>query len=682
MFRTSFLKWFTPVLLAGALLAAAQPAAAQGVLDRIKRAAEEAAKKAEEAKKAADAKKAAEEAAKKGATPAVPGGGNPNANSPNAATPAQPGRGGNAGPSNVPPSSAKVEEFVLAAGAGQKLNFVVGPKGGHAAAVVLRGSRTVVVHDGVDGPRFDAIVGDSAGLIFSPDGSRLAYVARQGAEFVFMVDGKELLRLPGATHPQITWNPPQSSVPQFTDNSRHVYFPLYTQPDPSITNGYYQLVVDGVAGPQSFTMMTPIFGAGGDHHVYMVESPQKRGTFTVVVDGKPSPIPGGEPQMTADGLHVLTKRVVPGAGVEVLLDGKPIMKAQSAQIYTTPVGAGFMTVVSQGGPGTGINFLTMGTQRIPGTDCPANPGYVGLTFSPDAKHWAAACQASASSYWIVADGKKGQEYQGLQPAGFTADGRFVYGASMRNQTFLVTGDQETDGYTSILPASDPLVQPFAKPILSGIVSVGPPAAIVGNHIGFTAQTSSVNSMSAVVIDGKALQRDSASRVIFSADGSRFGFTFGRAQSKTVNIDGKDMPGSAIPFQTPGNGRNRPRAEFVFSPDGKRFAYFDTRPDNRSGINVDGKFVLEFPGTQPENLTFTPDSRHLIWLANAFGGGHVIFVDGRQALRVDSNYMIQNAAGAWEMGADGTLTMVAQSGDAIKRFRITPGADTSVDTIGK
>src|SRR6185503_7903866 len=145
-------------------------------IDRIKQAAAEAAKRAEDAKKADDAKKAAEEASKRGATPAVPGGGNPNANSPNAATPAQPG--GRGGPSNVPASSAKVEELSLASG--QQLKFVVAPKGGHAAAVVLRGSRMVVVHDGVDGPRFDAVIGESDGLIFSPDGTRLAYLARVG----------------------------------------------------------------------------------------------------------------------------------------------------------------------------------------------------------------------------------------------------------------------------------------------------------------------------------------------------------------------------------------------------------------------------------------------------------------------------------------------------------------------
>jgi hypothetical protein len=57
------------------------------------------------------------------------------------------------------------------------------------------------------------------------------------------------------------------------------------------------------------------------------------------------------------------------------------------------------------------------------------------------------------------------------------------------------------------------------------------------------------------------------------------------------------------------------------------------------------------------------------------------VDGRQALRTVGNFQMQVSAGAWEMGADGTLTVAAQVGDAIKRFRIPPGADTGIDTIG-
>jgi len=33
-----------------------------------------------------------------------------------------------------------------------------------------------------------------------------------------------------------------------------------------------------------------------------------------------------------------------------------------------------------------------------------------------------------------------------------------------------------------------------------------------------------------------------------------------------------------------------------------------------------------------------------------------------------------------MGADGTVTFVAQDGDSLKRIKITPGAGTSIETV--
>src|SRR5688572_9541670 len=145
---------------------APQLAGAQGILDRIKRTAdaaakkaEEAAKKAEEAKKAAEAaKRIAEPEAKAGekekTTPAVPGGGSPQANSPTAATTASPGAPGGANPvaaqtatpaalSGVK-SSAKVEsEVLLPLEPGQPLDYDISPKGHHVAAIMPRGSRQV-----------------------------------------------------------------------------------------------------------------------------------------------------------------------------------------------------------------------------------------------------------------------------------------------------------------------------------------------------------------------------------------------------------------------------------------------------------------------------------------------------------------------------------------------------------
>ncbi len=67
------------------------------------------------------------------------------------------------------------------------------------AGVVLRGSRQVLVHDGVDGPRFDQVLNLSsqAGggkVAWSDDGAHYAYHGKLGQEYVIVVDGKEVSR--------------------------------------------------------------------------------------------------------------------------------------------------------------------------------------------------------------------------------------------------------------------------------------------------------------------------------------------------------------------------------------------------------------------------------------------------------------------------------------------------------
>ena len=91
--------------------------------------------------------------------------------------------------------------------------YVVSEHGGHVVAAGHKGSRFVVTVDGTAGPKFDEIRTvtdyiDPRGVdqtqarsrikpvVFSKDGSRYAYVGRQGNEFVVIADGKELLRAP------------------------------------------------------------------------------------------------------------------------------------------------------------------------------------------------------------------------------------------------------------------------------------------------------------------------------------------------------------------------------------------------------------------------------------------------------------------------------------------------------
>ena len=647
--------WCVGVLLLGASTGVAE---SQSIFDRIKKAAEEAKKNGEQSQP----------------PPAQPGqrrGAPPPAAPPSAVPPAVAG--------NLPRSSAKVEELVLVSSAGQQnLRFVISPKGGHAATVVLRGSRMVVMHDGVDGPRFDEIVGDTGGLNFSPDGTRLGYVGREGTSYVYVVDGKELLRIPAATHPHLKNASQVNDYPHFTANSRHVFFNMYTEPMPGTTNGFNQFVYDGVPGPQSYSEPTPAFDAGGDHHAYMVENLQKRGTYALVADGKLSVSGGGDPQWTADGLHLITRRLITGSNAtEVLVDGKPVMRALQPVITTTPVGSGFVAMVSQGNPGSGIQFLTVGTQRVAGTDCPWTPGYSGVTFSADGKHWAAVCQASPTSRWVVVDGKKGQEYQTIAGLGFLPDGRLAYAGGVRGQLFMVVGDQEANGFTSLLgPEPDPALG--RGDFFLGVVS-SRPGVLTGAHVGYVG-VANVGGVNSVVVDGKVTQRPGANNLGLSPDGSRYAFTFGQtASGRSLNIDGTDVPGASLDFQrAPLTGSLR--GQFVFSPDSKHIAYFGRQANGAAGLFVDGKF-LALAFNQPMNLTFTSDSRHVIWMDRPGGSAQVLYVDGRPAVQMVSSGLV-SMAGTWEAGSDGTLLVIGQDGDSLKRYTITPAADTSVDTFGR
>ena len=61
---------------------------------------------------------------------------------------------------------------------------------------------------------------------------------------------------------------------------------------------------------------------------------------------------------------------------------------------------------------------------------------------------------------------------------------------------------------------------------------------------------------------------------------------------------------------------------------------------------------------------------------------MVYVDGRPSLEMEFNSTLAVTAGTWEMGTDGTLSVIGQSGDSLKRYRITPGADTSIDSLLK
>lgn len=570
------------------------------------------------------------------------------------------------------PAKTRVEDTVLVRGE-PGLQYTVSPKGQHLAAVALRGSRSVVVHDGVDGPRFDAIVnlgrGEHEKVLFSEDGNHHAYLARAGQEWIMVLDGKELARGPWGQY----WQSLGVGAMGFAPGGKHFWF-IAPGPD-----GRQRLYLDGRPGPAGLNG-APVFSPDGEHHAYLTLTGSAYG---LIVDGKPAPYVAGEPQFTGDGLHLFTKRPVPNAqATEVLADGKPFMRATSVQLYMAPVGTGVIGVVGtpfQGG--TRNFFLTLGNQKVPGSDCQGATGMIDRVWmSPDGKHFAARCQVPGQGEWMIVDGKKGLTYQFVAKGGLSTravwlpDGRVVYRATAPVSAggageFLVVGEEEWGPYVSIAVA-------YPKtPAESQVMNYeAAPAVIQGSRVALIATMPPNGTKHVVVVDGKATETPAnPENLQFSPDGSRVAWV---ARGRVV-VDGQ--PGNwnvdAIP-SAPGVGK------FVWSPDGKHIAYSGGDAPQR-GIILDGKFIPTGPGANYA-LTFTPDSRHLIWATLRPPRVLVIMVDGEPVAEVDhpggTGLTSPEAEAYWSMGSDGTLTLIAQSEGAMKRFRVTPGAGTAIETL--
>jgi hypothetical protein len=613
-------------------------------------------------------KKAAEDAAK-----------NPEQKRPDPRQPPKPGIPSTPA-TKLTPSSAKVEATILAPSQ-NGLQFYVSPRGGHLAAITQRGSRFVVLRDGAEGPQFDEILGDEpyakGKIIFSDDGLRFAYVGRLAQEYVVMVDGKELVRFPVAT---TVWSRNRGgALPDFTPLSKHTYFSVYTtRPSGDLIQFFFdsQPVVTN-----SRTMSGLVLSPDGDRYAFIAGNVNDK-EWTLVVDGKTAGYQGMAPQFTSDGKHLFTKSFLPaGQGVAVLLDGNPFIRAQDVRLYIAPVGYGVVAAVTRRDPGKpSTQFLEVNGKKIEGSDS-AQIGNVW--FSPDGKHYAADCQTSSLSHFVVVDGKKEQEYRSLTALvklkgpnvnlfTFSADSaRRAYIGHSGNKDFAVIDDIESDGYATISSLS-----------FGG----------AGKRVGFVGW--GINNRERwIVVDGKTTQRNGASDdLVFSDDGSRYAYTLNESGVngsfyKRLVVDGVVQEDSSI---LPMYAGQQEGIDFLFTADGKHVVHYGTTISSRKmGFFVDGKFVVDPFGIRPGSPTFTPDGRHLLWFQMLLGelgrpAGFVIYVDGRPAQQVDhgdDNFaMMTKIQGGWTMGSDGVLTFIARAGDAVKRFRITPSDDTSIETL--
>ncbi len=580
----------------------------------------------------------------------------------------------------TPPPGTKIEPVVMAP-MEQGSQFLVSPHGVHVVTLSHSGSRGVMIYDGVPGPKFDQFTpeggGGPVGALFSPDGNHYSYCGLSSDHFSVMLDGKEV-----GTGNETNSGMLNCSV-FFSPNSKHFYYTA-TKHEGDYRQGlaYTRFVIDGKAELKVFESVVSqnmIFSPDGNHFAAIFADPTNAERSALFIDGKPAGYAGGYPQWSADSQHLYTQRTIPvpgghpGAAQELMLDGKPIMRADSLRLYIPPVGNMTVAVVQKLAANPGTSLLVVGGRPVPGSEVVG--GQISeVAFSPDGKHYAAHYINANRRHYIFSDGKKGLEYPGMNGlpsngknlgfAVYTADSSTLVYCSYDTSNgarYLVVNGQESDNLFSL---NDTVLAPSGNRVVtdgSGLITVN----------GKTLNLPGINP--------RAVQ---AFGLSFSPDAAHFAFGIHQSSGPVLFVDGAAQTAYSPLLGGPlDNISTRP---YVWSPDSKHIAYF-CRPNNPAAGNdtylcLDDKGVRVGSPGYYANLTFTGDGNHLLWTKNGYQGAVRIFADGKPVLEGFPTSTAGFAKETWQIGPDGNLLLLIQGETALQRIAITPAPDTNLSTL--
>jgi hypothetical protein len=536
----------------------------------------------------------------------------------------------------------KVEEVVLGP-AGKTLGISVSRRGLHVATLLEKGSQQVMSIDGVEGPPFTLVqqipsASDGSRVAFSADGKRHTYAARMRDDWVIILDGKEVAR---GKLPQGGEVGGLAAVgPGFSPGGKRFFYSTQDK------TGVSKMFVDGAEVGAFHGIEAPIFSLDETRYAFYGTMVDGR-TKVLVVDGKPTKIPGQEPQFSPDGKAILTIERRP-TEAQLFINGAPGARAKHIQsVHMSPAGLNLMVLGTVSPVGA---YLGIGGKKLEGSDCQR---IQSVTFSPDGKRYAALCDNGAVKFMFI-DGKRGPEYMNIREFKFSDDSSKAVYLANTSKTFVVVNNEESDGY--------PTIQDYV--IGGGGKSVG--------FIGYDPTT----FKSHVVINGKATPFDSPGTLAFSPDGSRYSFGAGRGNFGTLHVDGVEQKGVGV-FNAGGVSSHN-----SFSPDNKYSLHLGIVDGNTSvqGLVVNGKMVLQELSYLERPPMYTADGQHAYFFGSRRSGGRFFWVDGQPVAEYSTTLVSQHIKDAIELSADGVLTFIAKHNEDIKRYRVTPAATTSITSM--
>lgn len=362
--------------------------------------------------------------------------------------------------------------------------------------------------------------------------------------------------------------------------------------------------------------------------------------------------------------------------MEAMLDGKPFIRADQLTLHVAPAGSMWVAVVDAGirNPSP-TQFLVVDGRKVPGSEIVHQRGaFVDeVAFSPDGKHYAARYTTTQNHQYLVVDGKRAQEYQKVDNIAFTSEPtKVTYTAFSNGKPYALIADQESD---ACLP------EPLGPVIDShGGLVIAPVGGRAGGICGLNG-----GEVPTLYLDGKMLRLPDGVRgatdLRFSPDGEHYAYRAGfQGGGMRLVLDNVVQMNSNL--GTPSTAR----FHYVFSPDSKHIAVDSAPPTDTgvfaSGLFLDGKYIPVQANPSMFVLQFTCDSKHIAWAQGVPSRNAMrIYIDGKAVAEAETAINFTTREAWWDMLPDGSLAVLAQDQNNLKRITITPSGETSVAELG-
>ncbi len=559
-------------------------------------------------------------------------------------------------------AEVKIEEKLLSP-LGQGFSYTPSPAPADLATIGPAGSRLAVYRDGEAGPKFDEIIatnptmegGGGLQLIFSPDGSRLAYVARKRGEFKVMVDGEEVASGNIDNH----FNTIEGLG--FTPDSKHWFYRVRQTRDDGAAP--WRFVMDGVAspelGPQQIQAIVSPVGNG----YILLGRLQETGQPVYIRDGQ---IVDDQPTQFLyrhDGKLYTVHATPDGSEQTLKLDGEELWTGAYSvqQIVSADVGDGWALI---GSPTSGTNVV----HAIVNGELFESPldqafGADRVTFSADGSRWMALMAPGPGRQFLTVDGSGLDEYLTIQEPSFSPDSkRFAFWGRSQTGSYLVIDDEEQDG---VATTSQPVVW-----------------SEDGAHIGW-AETAQVGSSPRVCLDGECYSGQNQLMHMtlgISPDGSRLGFIEASTVTE-LSADGVTKYEGVRVVPTGGGRANEFRAMpkgFVYSPDSRYIVYYGAAPQQGgNGLYINNTRFIDVQSSVVIRLGFSPDCEHF-FVTMGVGNGRGLFVDGEMVMQHAAT-PFESDENSWHIDDNGVLHFLVADNEGIKRVSVTPSPDRTLES---